>query len=314
MRNAFLFFLLFSAGFLSGQSNDVMPGCTEAYFKMVTGVLANDSMQGRLPGTEQETLAGNFIAAEFKRAGCKTIGHQGSFPFSYVGPDSQTVIRSNGNVIARINTRSEYAIVISAHYDHIGKGKFHSKAPFSNEVHNGADDNASGVAMMLGLAGWCSQHKSELKYDIIFAAFSGEEDGLYGSLEFLKHCPVDTSRILCNINLDMVGRLDLARPILRIDAALEFPVWDSVLPPAGANAFQVMERKNEIKGGADNCSFLDYGIPAILLTTGIHGEYHTPYDDVTLLNYSGMIQISEYLEQLLLNLQKPQSRNWFLRK
>lgn len=296
--------LLFSVDFLPGQSSAVVPGCTEAYFKMVTGALANDSMQGRLPGTEQETAAGNFIAAEFKRAGCKTIGRQGVFPFSYLGPDSQTVIRSNGNVIARINTRSEYAIVISAHYDHIGKGKFHSKAPFSNEIHNGADDNASGVAMMLGLAGWCSQHKEELKYDIIFAAFSGEEDGLYGSLEFLQYCPVDTSRILCNINLDMVGRLDLVRPVLRIDAALEFPVWDSVLPADTGNGFLVMKRKNEIKGGADNCSFLDQRIPAILITTGLHGEYHTPYDDVQLLNYPGMILVADYLGQLLLNLNR----------
>lgn len=291
--------LLFIPGLVFAKTKTIQPAITETYFRYVIGTLAHDSMKGRLPGTAEETKAANFIAAEMKKAGCKPFSGNYFSPFSYTGPDSVTQIRSAGNVISRIDTKSEYAIVISAHYDHIGMGKFHSKTPFTSGVYNGADDNASGVAMLLAMAGWCREHRKELKTDIIFVAFSGEEDGLYGSEYFIRNSPVDTSRILCNLNFDMIGRLDIPRPVLRVDAALEYSAWDSCLPPDSAKGFNVLRRENMIEGGADHCSFLHYHIPAVLFTTGLHSEYHTPSDDIDKINFSGMIYIGNYMTDIL---------------
>ncbi|MGL5890868.1 MAG: M28 family peptidase, partial [Bacteroidia bacterium] len=130
---------------LKAQKNAIMPGLTEDYFRFVINRLAHDSMKGREVGTPQEKSSAVFIAAELKRAGCKFIRKKPFQPFEYNGPDS-VMINSSGNVIGRIDTRSKYSIVVSAHYDHIGNGKHHSKAPFSLQIHNGADDNSSGVA------------------------------------------------------------------------------------------------------------------------------------------------------------------------
>lgn len=296
----FLFFLSIHA---HAQQNAVMPGISEEYFRFVTNTLAHDSMKGREVGTSQEKSSATFIAAEMKRAGCSFIRKKPFQPFSYKGPDS-LIIHSAGNVIGKVETRSNYALIISAHYDHIGYGKHHSKAPFSAQIHNGADDNSSGVAMLLGLAAWCKQNKNLLNYDMIFVAFSGEEDGLLGSDYFIKSGICDTSKILCCLNLDMIGRLDLIRPIFRIDGALDFNGWNTVLPNDSANGFNVIRRRNIIAGGSDHCNFSDRHIPALLFTTGLHGEYHTPADDLEKLNYTGMLYIADYLKQLLLNLHR----------
>lgn len=294
-------FVLLCSSALHAQQ--VKPGLDEAYFRQVIGFMAGDSMKGRLPGTAEEKRAADFIAAQLKLAGCKPLKKKFIQPFSYQGPDS-ALTHSAGNVLGKIDTRSAYCIVVSAHYDHIGMGKHHSKAPFSKQIHNGADDNASGVALLLGLAGWCSQNKHLLNYDVVFAAFSGEEDGLHGSDLFVRCGLADTSKILCNLNFDMLGRLDLLRPLLRIDGATDFSGWNTVLPPDSANGFLVMRRANLIKGGSDHCNFSDRHIPALLITTGLHSEYHTPEDDESRINYAGMNAIGEYLRTLMLNLQR----------
>ncbi|MCU0435133.1 MAG: M28 family peptidase [Bacteroidia bacterium] len=284
------------------HAQQVKPGLHENYFRQVISYLASDSMKGRLPGSEEEKRAAAFIAAQLKLAGCKPIKKKFIHPFTYQNPDSAQ-ITSAGNVLGIIDTRSPYCIVVSAHYDHIGSGRHHSKAPFSKQIHNGADDNASGVALLLGLAGWCNQNKHLLNYDVVFAAFSGEEDGLFGSDVFVRSGITDTSKILCNLNFDMLGRLDLLRPLLRIDGATDFAGWQNVLPPDSAKGFQVLQRSNLIKGGSDHCNFSDRHIPALLITTGLHSEYHTPDDDESRINYQGMSYIGEYLRTLMLNLQ-----------
>jgi hypothetical protein len=302
MRCSLLLLLFFTVQ-LHAQRNAVMPGLTEDYFRFVVNTLAHDSMKGREVGTAQEKSSARFIASEMKRAGCKFIRKKPLQPFTYKDPDS-VMIQSAGNVIGKIDTRSKYSIVVSAHYDHIGKGRHHSKAPFTLQIHNGADDNSSGVAMLLGLAAWCKQNASLLNYDMIFVAFSGEEDGLHGSDFFVKSGICDTAAILCCLNFDMIGRLDLLRPILRIDGASDFAGWDSILPNDSANGFNVMRRRNIIAGGSDHCNFSDRHIPALLITTGLHSDYHTPADDADRINFKGMVNIAEYLREFLLNLHR----------
>jgi Zn-dependent M28 family amino/carboxypeptidase len=261
-------------------------------------------MEGRLPGTIQEKKAAGFIENEFRKTKCVPVKKkQYIFPFDYKNPDS-VVVHSAGNVLAKIETKSEYCIIVSAHYDHIGWGKHHSNDPFSQKIHNGADDNASGVAMLLSLAGWYSAHRDSLQYDIVFAAFSGEEDGLFGAKEFLKSGIVDTSKILCNINLDMVGHLDKTRPILMAESASLFAQWDSILPANASNNFIIEKSGSLFKDGADHNVFLDAGIPGVLFSTGLTQHYHRPSDDEETINYPGMAAINRYVMVTISNAQR----------
>jgi hypothetical protein len=303
MKNTHFFLLsVFFTQVLVAQKTTPTVGCNIPYFQQVIETLAHDTMEGRLPGTVSEKKAAYFISQQFKKAGCKPVKkNRFIYPFTYKNPDS-LLTQSAGNVVAKIETKSTYCLVITAHYDHIGHGEWHSTDPFSKAIHNGADDNASGVAMMLGLAGWCKQHKNQLKYDVVFVAFSGEEDGLFGSEYFLTQPLVDTSRIICNLNFDMVGHLDLNRPRVELEGALEHQAWGDLLPADTNEAFVAERSLNMIKGGSDNYNFLQFNIPAILITTGITGYYHRPQDDPSTINYNGMMAIGTYVQQFLLNL------------
>jgi Zn-dependent M28 family amino/carboxypeptidase len=292
---------------LLSLSAQICPYPEESYYKYVISTLAHDSMEGRLPGTVHEKKAAGFIENEFRKTKCVPIKKkQYVFPFDYKNPDS-TVVHSAGNVLAKIETKSNKCIVISAHYDHIGWGQHHSNDPFAKKIHNGADDNASGVAMLLSLAGWYSSHRDSLNFDIVFAAFSAEEDGLFGAKEFLKSGIIDTSTIICNINLDMVGHLDKTRPILMAESALLFNQWDSILPQNTEFKFIVERSGTLFKDGADHNVFLDVHIPGILFSTGLTEHYHRPSDDESTINYEGMIDIHKYLVSVVRNMQKLKS-------
>lgn len=314
VKNSVLVFFILMPWLCSAQiPHAIMPDMDAAYFEMVVHALASDSMKGRLPGTPEENKAATFIAGEFQRIGCKPVKRKRFVtPFDYLGPDS-VMIHSSGNVIAKVNTPSEYCIVVTAHYDHIGYGQHHSNDPFTKGIHNGADDNASGVAMLLALARWCKDSCAMLNYDIVFVAVSGEEDGLHGSQALLKSGLIDTSRILCNLNFDMVGHLDLLRPLLVLEGAMEHEVWTKILPSDSADGFLVQRRPVRFSDGSDHCTFLNAGIPAIMLSTGITQFYHRTTDDADKLNYPGMEYIGRYTWLLIRCLNIPQAPAYFLR-
>lgn len=300
----YLFLLLLFPALTLAQTKTPAAACTIPYFQYVVGTLAHDSMEGRLPGTKAEKISALFIENQFKKIGCTPLQKNTfQYPFSYRFPDSVTV-QSAGNVCAQIDTKSDYKIVITAHYDHIGRGNYHSLDPFSHAIHNGADDNASGVAMLLGIASWCKAHQKNLNYDIVFVGFSGEEDGLFGSKYLLSQQLIDTSKIICNINFDMVGHLDKNRPMIELESALEYKAWDTLLPADTTKHFVVERGHNTIKDAADNYTFLQANIPAILISTGITAFYHRPDDDYSNINFDGMKAIGDYTLQLLQNLNK----------
>lgn len=284
----------------------IMPFCSEIYFRYVIGTLAHDSLEGRLPGTKGEQVAADFIAREMKRARLKPLyGKKFMQPFDYKNPDS-LITRSAGNVAGWINTRSKKTIVIGAHYDHLGWGKHHSNAPFTKAIHNGADDNASGVAMLLALAGWCNAHRDELKYDIVFVAWAAEEDGLYGSELFLKNKTIDTASIACYINFDMVGQLNTVHPLLKVEGLVEYPALDQFLDPDTANTLNVRKSDMIFIGGSDNYNFEKHRIPSIAFSTGLSEHYHKPGDDTERINFPGMVLICHYVEYFLGKLQQVQ--------
>lgn len=279
----------------NAQQNTIL----QQYHRYIVEALAHDSMLGRLPGTPAEAKAAAFILTNLKKVGGVPVkGKSYLQPFTYTNSDS-ALVQSTGNVIACVNPKAKKTVVVGAHYDHLGMGHHHSRAPFGNAIHNGADDNASGVAMLLSLAQWCATHNAQLKYRMVFVAYGAEEDGLWGSKYLLGSNLIDTASIAMYINLDMVGRLNSTTPILKTEGLVEHPELDTLLMADTLAGFSVRKVDLVYIGGSDNYTFETYHIPGLSFSTGLTEQYHKPEDDVALINFDGMQQIYRYLLHVL---------------
>lgn len=195
--------------------------------------------------------------------------------------------------------KDEY-ILVGAHYDHLGMGGPGSSSRMQDTlaVHNGADDNASGVSMMLELAEKFAAHPELLKRSIIFAAFGAEEMGILGSKYLANHLPVPAGQIKAMINLDMVGRLreDRSLQVAGTGTSVEA---ESLLKKANADSAFHLAMTPDGVGPSDYSSFYGKNIPVFAFTTGAHMDYHTPFDDVDRLNFKGMIEVGNYVARLM---------------
>lgn len=215
------------------------------------------------------------------------------------------VYATSNNVIA-ITTGSdsklkyEY-IVVGAHFDHLGMGGegSGSRKPDTLAVHNGADDNASGVAGVLELMRLIEKAKQKPKRSIIWVAFTGEEMGLLGSKEFVKNPPVELSKIKTMINLDMIGRMNDSIPRLSISGSGTGSVFTSMLDSLSKQTSFAVKLNPDGNGPSDHASFYGKNIPVLFINSGIHTDYHTPMDDREKINYKSMVQIVDFTEKLL---------------
>ena len=179
--------------------------------------LADDALEGRQTGTEGEVKAAKYIAKRFEEVGASAKGTEGYFQkFSFLpktDPHKEVEFTTNQdgtitgrNVVGFIDNKAENTIIIGAHFDHLGYGGEGSLYRDSiKAIHNGADDNASGTAVMIDLARKLKRQNTNNNY--LFIAFSGEEMGLLGSNYFVKNPTIDTKAVSYMINMDMVGRL-----------------------------------------------------------------------------------------------------------
>jgi len=206
-------------------------------------------------------------------------------------------ISKPANVIGWVDNKSSKTVVIGAHYDHVGITKSRKSGYTGNQVHNGADDNASGTATMLELARWVKT-SGDLKYNYIFAAFSAEEKGLFGSKAFCSRSWIDNDSIVYMLNLDMVGRLGCQGDTINALGIASSPVWEQTIDQLAHPDFYV----RKIYGApsfSDHAPFLKKGIPIMYFTTGVHPDYHTPKDDVEFINFKGMVEIVDYIQQFI---------------
>lgn len=183
-------------------------------------------------------------------------------------------------------------IVIGAHYDHLGLGYFGTRdSSTEGQIHNGADDNGSGTAILLSLAQRLSRLPERPPRTVVFAAFTGEELGLYGSRHFVTHPPFPITSTKAMINLDMVGRMRENRvTVFGTDSAKEF----SGLVTEAAQQLGVEVRLSTGRvGSSDHAPFYEKKIPVLHLYTGSHEDYHRPTDDWEKLNIEGMSKISD---------------------
>lgn len=200
-------------------------------------------------------------------------------------------IKVGHNVIGYINNNAAETVVIGAHYDHLGHGEIEGSL-YRGEpaVHNGADDNASGVSLLIELA-----HKlknSQLtNNNYLFIAFSGEEMGLFGSKAFVNSTAINNYKINYMLNYDMVGRLDTSRTII-INGVGSSSNW-TVLNNITADNLKLKTTESGI-GPSDQTSFYLKDIPVLHFFTGSHNDYHKPSDDANLINYEGIADILNY--------------------
>jgi len=200
--------------------------------------------------------------------------------------------------------RAAETIVIGGHYDHLGHGGVMSGslAFLSRDIHNGADDNASGTAMVIELARRLAARREPLPRRVVFMAFSGEERGLLGSRYYVEHPLFPLKETVMMINCDMVGRLNAKNELTMIGTGTT-PGMDQVVDAHGREWGLKIKKVSGMAdgfGGSDHESFYDKGIPILFAFTGLHGDYHRPSDDSNLINYPGMARIADYLERIAL--------------
>ena len=290
-------------------------GCKKEYtpenkIKEDVTFLADDKLEGRGTGTEGEKAAADYIAKRFEDLGLEGKGTNGYFQdFTFTpktDPHSEakfTTVNEDGsitgrNVLGFIDNNASQTVVIGAHYDHLGYGGEGSLDRSEEKaIHNGADDNASGVAVMLNLAGKLKETNTSNNY--LFMAFSGEEMGLLGSNYFAKNATIPTDSINYMFNMDMVGRLK-ADSTLAVYGVGTSPYFKQVISSSN-KGFKIIENESGV-GPSDHTSFYLVDIPVLHFFTGQHEDYHKPGDDSEKLNYDGMNMISEYIFDIITDL------------
>ena len=188
--------------------------------------------------------------------------------------------------------KNEY-IIIGAHFDHLGMGGAGSgsRAPDTTGFHHGADDNASGVAMMIELAGEFAGTKESHKRSIVFLAFTGEEEGLLGSKHFTDDPGINLSSVNAMINLDMIGRLNETNNLQIFGVGTATGLKDLIYSKSDTSVIK-LTLSDEGYGPSDHSSFYGKNIPVLFYFTGAHLDYHTPTDTYDKINFDGMEKIS----------------------
>lgn len=205
------------------------------------------------------------------------------------------------NVAAKIDNKAEKTIVIGAHYDHLGYGTRISLHYGNPKIHPGADDNASGIAALLELARIIKNQELN-NHNYVFVAFGAEEKGLIGSQRFLEDSIELIPSYLNMFNLDMIGRLDSLNPQLTILGTGTSNLWDSLINVTHKSDFNISKVSSGI-GGSDHTSFYLKNIPVLFFFTGLHSEYHRPSDVIELINFTGLVQITTFVFNLLTHIE-----------
>lgn len=238
-------------------------------------ILSADDMQGRAPGTPGSEKARAYILSRFAQIGLSPIGDTFEQPFSYAKRDGATVQATN--LVARIRGTEGggKAMVVSAHYDHLGVR--------DGRIYNGADDNASGVAGLLAVAEAFKEKPP--KHDVILAVVDAEEGGLRGAKAFVANPPVPLASIVLNVNFDMLSKN--AKNELYAAGAAPFPYLKPILVKVAMTAPVTLKlghdtdadgKQNNWTTQSDHYAFGEKGVPWVYFGVEDHPEYHKPTD------------------------------------
>lgn len=221
--------------------------------------------------------------------------------------DVQPNVVTTQNVVAYLEgcdkkLKNEY-ILIGAHYDHLGFGGKNttSRMPDTIAIHNGADDNASGVASILELAKELSNNKNNIKRSIIFVSFSAEEMGLLGSDYFVKNLPIKKDQLKAMINIDMLGRFNKDTKALEIGGVGSANKIMEILNSVSHKDFNIVTSQDG-NGPSDQSSFYSSGYPVLYFTTGSHLDYHTPFDKINKIDFKSQRMLLSYIYNVTMSI------------
>ncbi|MEO8199482.1 MAG: M28 family peptidase [Gemmatimonadota bacterium] len=269
--------------------------------------LASDQLAGRITGSPGADSAAEFIARRFGQVGLQPSSTGWFQPFT-VPRDAPAVAQlhlgelKGRNVIGVLPGRDPVLrneiVIVGAHYDHLGMGGPGSGAldpDVNGQVHNGADDNASGAAALIHIASRLAQQPPGRT--IVFIAFSGEELGLLGSTYYVKHPLYPLASTLAMVNLDMVGRLRNKRLIVYgVETAKEFPaLLDSLNWYGGFD----LKKSGDGYGPSDQQSFFVAKRPVLHVFTDLHEDYHRSSDDWDKINADGLVRVADYTASIV---------------
>jgi len=255
-------------------------------------VLANDTYEGRMAGSRGARAAAGYLTKEFERLKLKPAGVNGSYyqPFDNQCRNLLAMVEGSDPVL------KQQVIVIGAHYDHVGYGSSQNSFGPIGKIHNGADDNASGVATLLELGEALMQLDPAPKRSILLALWDSEENGLYGSKHWLAHPTVPLNRVPLAFNLDMVGRLRKGK--LEVYGTRTAPGLREFVSRQNTSPAVILDFSWEMKADSDHHPFFERQMPVLMLHTGLHDDYHRPSDDAEKLNAGGMQEIGRLMFRL----------------
>ncbi|MFZ5625089.1 MAG: M28 family peptidase [Gemmatimonadota bacterium] len=268
--------------------------------------LADDRLGGRFTGSPGADSAAAYLARRFKQAGLEP-GPIGWFQPFAISKDAPALAHTGleamqaRNVVGMLRGHDRRlrheVIIVGAHYDHLGRGgAFALDHPDSTgQVHNGADDNASGSAALIAIAE--RLRKKKLARSVMFLAFSGEELGLFGSAAYVKSPLLPLDSTVAMINLDMVGRLRNDRLIVYgVETAKELrPLVDSLNQTAKFD----LKAQGDGYGPSDHASFHAAKRPVLHLFTDLHEDYHRTTDDWDRINADGLVRVADFAAALV---------------
>jgi len=268
---------------------------TSKELKQDVDALADDTFEGREAGTRGNRAAGIYIIERLKKMGLEGGGPKHSFYQNF---------SNYSNILALVPGRdpelAKQVVVISAHYDHVGYGSSRNSYGPIGRIHNGADDNASGVAGLLEVAEALTHLPEKPRRSILIAFWDGEEKGLLGSKHWLESPTVPVNRVAIMFNVDMIGRLRNSRAVVygtRTSAGLRRLVSRQNDPSQ-----LLLNFSWEMKGDSDHYVFYTRDIPVLMLHTGLHDDYHRPSDDADKINAEGLKQISQLMFNIVVEL------------
>ena len=245
--------------------------------------LADDAFEGREGGSRGGRAAGTYIVAALEKLGLQPAGDNGTFYQAFGGMR---------NILALVPgsdpALDHELVIVGAHYDHVGYGTASNSYGPTGYIHNGADDNASGVAGLLELAEALGHLPSRPRRPILIAFWDGEEKGLLGSYHFLRVRPAALAAYtpVFSVNLDMIGRLRGER--LEVYGSRTAVGLRMACLEANARANLELVYDWEITDDSDHYPFIAAKIPTVMFHTGLHDQYHRPSDDTHLVNFSGI--------------------------
>ena len=265
--------------------------------------LAAPEREGRGVGTQGLAATASYVARAFEAAGLEPAGDKGTYfqRLQVEGPDGEKI--EVANVLAKIPGRRDdwagQSAILSAHLDHLGRGWPDVRQGEEGKIHPGADDNASGIAVLLEMAKVLAASEAPGR-TLLFAAFTAEEAGRAGSRYFVDHPlrssePLPLEKVMGVINLDTVGRLGSGRvSVLGTGTADE---WQHIF--RGASFVTGVESKN-VPGsaeGSDQWSFIERGVPGVQIFTGPHEDYHRPGDVAAKVDGPGLVKIATFVKE-----------------